>query len=143
MRRGAEKVKGAKVGERTSIREWGSHREREPHEEARETIRDFSLFGTYREKVIHSPTVKKKSHKIPWGKHESHTATIQMSTLELAARAMSEERKFNGIHYGLLPFPFWLPPQSKLPSSESRGSNLKPASVKECRNSYLPSCSTS
>lgn len=63
MRRGAEKVKAAKVGERTSIREWGSHRERKPHEEARETIQDFSLFGTYREKVIHSPTVKKKKKK--------------------------------------------------------------------------------
>lgn len=121
-------MKAAKVGERTSIRE-------------------FSLFGTYREKVIHSPPVKKEkkkeSHKIPWGKHESHTATIQMSTLELAARAMSEERKFNGPHCGLLPFPSWLPPQSNTPGSESRGSNLKPASVKECRNSYLPSCSTS
>lgn len=57
MRRGAEKVKGVTVGERTSLREWGSHRERKPREEARETIRDFSLFGSYREKVIHSPTV--------------------------------------------------------------------------------------
>lgn len=44
MRRGAEKVKAAKVGERTSIRE-------------------FSLFGTYREKVIHSPPVKKEKKK--------------------------------------------------------------------------------
>lgn len=57
MRRGAEKVKGVMVGERTSLREWGSHRERKPCEEARETIRDFSLFGSYREKVIHGPTV--------------------------------------------------------------------------------------
>lgn len=57
MRKGEEKVKGVTVGERTSLREWGSHRERKPREEARETIRDFSLFGSYREKVIHGPTV--------------------------------------------------------------------------------------
>ena len=46
-----------------------------------------------------------KGHKTPWGKHESHAATIQMSTLELAARAMSEKRKFNGPHCCLLPPP--------------------------------------
>lgn len=57
MRRGAEKVKGVTVGEPTSLREWGSHRERKPREEAREKIQDFSLFGSYREKVIHDPTV--------------------------------------------------------------------------------------
>lgn len=57
MRRGAEKVKGVTVGEPTSLREWGPHRERKPREEAREKIRDFSLFGSYRKKVIHGPTV--------------------------------------------------------------------------------------
>lgn len=123
----------------------GAHTEKESHMKRQEKQSEIfhCLELTKRKSFTALLLKKKKSHKIPRGKHESYTATTQVSTLELAARAMSEERKFNGPHYGLFPFPSWLPPQSKPPSSESRGSNLKPASVKECRNSYLPSCSTS
>lgn len=64
MRRGAEKVKGVTVGERTSLREWGSHRERKTREEAkRNDPRFFTVWKLQRESYSRTYCLKKKAIK--------------------------------------------------------------------------------